>query len=682
MFGQQRLVTTADMSNSATPSQISTITLRDAVAAARGGDTAHASALASDALAAGGDPAPLRAFLGMLSARAGDLTAAAEQLHGALAARPTDATIACNLIAVLIDSGRYTEALQIATEQRARTDPSLRITRYRGFLFQTLGDYHAAVAAYERVLASSPDDFESWNNLGNARSAAGDPVGSVAALERAVALAPHVAPTRLNLADALRAAGREGDADAALEQAATDFPEDSRPLHALYVATKRAVGRVGALDFITRAAGREPDNTALQVDLGVELGLALRTAESEAAFRQAITINPRATDAYVGLAINYEHTNRGDALADLLVEAERNKADAGVLAFIRAFDQRRLGQFVEALASIDQVPDTIEPERAAHLRAVLLDRLGQTDVAFEWFADVNRLHAADPSDPLSRAQKLRESLTAEIAVMTPAWIATWSPSVPPPERPDPVFLVGFPRSGTTLLDTILMGHPDTVVLEEQPPLNIVEREHGGLTAIAALDEPGIVAARTRYWAEVEAITPVPSGRLLIDKSPLYLTKAALIHRLFPNARFILALRHPCDVVLSCLMSNFKLNDAMSNFLRVEDAATFYDVVFRHWERAWDVLPLNVHVVNYERLVADSVSEVRPLFDFLDLAWHAAALEHDVTAKNRGLITTASYAQVTEPIYSRAIGRWERYRAQLAPALPILSSWVDKLGYTM
>jgi hypothetical protein len=117
-------------------------------------------------------------------------------------------------------------------------------------------------------------------------------------------------------------------------------------------------------------------------------------------------------------------------------------------------------------------------------------------------------------------------------------------------------------------------------------------------------------------------------------------------------------------------------------LRIEDAAELYDLTFRHWETARSLLPLSVHPIVYEHLVEDVEREVRPLFDFLGLEWHEQALDHTRTAKSRGLITTASYSQVTEPIYRRAAGRWQRYRAHLEPILPMLEPWVEKFGYTL
>lgn len=655
--------------------------IRQAMAAAQAGDIANAKMLAEGALVRGGDVVALNAFLGMLLARSGDVPGSARHLRAAHQARPGDITIACNLIAVLTETGDLAGALDVATRDLALADPTLRVARYRGFLAQSCNRFGDAAEAYEYVVAQAPDDFESWNNLGNARAALADP-RSVDALQRAVVLDPRAAPTRLNLATALRAAGREKEAADTLRQAAADFPDDARPLHELYVLLKEEGDDPAALAALEQAIARDPANANLRFKAAVEYGLLNRLDDAETAYRATIAGDPSLTDAWLGLAIQYEHTNREEEFPALIAEAEAKGVGNAALGFLRALDHRRAKRFEEGLASLSNVPASVEPERSAHLRATLLDRLGRTDAAFQWFAEANRLHAASAGEPLKRAAAYRQVLAGEIAAMTPAWAASWSDADPAPARPDPIFLIGFPRSGTTLLDTILMGHPRTTVLEEQPPLYLVDEAIGGFDAIAALDEAGIVAARARYFEEVEKIEPLGAGTLLIDKSPLFLHEAPLIQRLFPRARFILALRHPCDVVLSCFMSNFKLNDATSSFLRIEDAAELYDLAFRHWETARSLLPLTVHPIVYEHLVEDVEREVRPLFDFLGLDWREEALDHTRTAKSRGLITTASYSQVAEPIYKRAAGRWQRYREHLEPILPVLEPWAEKFGYTL
>ncbi|MCF8706847.1 tetratricopeptide repeat-containing sulfotransferase family protein [Rhizorhapis sp. SPR117] len=573
-------------------------------------------------------------------------------------------------------------ALDIATPELAFADSTLRITRYRGFAAQSLERFDDAVAAYEYVVKHAPDDIESWNNLGNARAALQDYEGGILALKRAMELDPQAAPTRVNLASALQSADRNDEAEEVLRRAAQDFPDDAHPLHELYVMMKRDGRHEEALSVLEKAVARDPDNASLQLKLGIESGIVRKTGEAEKAFRRTIALDPRMADAYLGLIIQYEHTNQEAEFAPLIALAESNGLAEGTLAYMRAMEHRRTKRFEEGLADIVRVPASLEPERTAHIRATLLDRLGRTDEAFAAFEEANGLHQTNPTNPLNRAAELRRELSEKIRIVNPEWVNGWNSVNPPPERPDPVFLVGFPRSGTTLLDTILMGHPATVILEEQPPLNLVEKALGGLDGLPKLDAAGIVAARQHYFDEVVKIHPVGEADLLLDKSPLFLHEVPVIQRLFPNARFILALRHPCDVVLSCFMSNFRLNSAMANFLRLEDATEFYDLTFRYWEHCCAIFLVDVRIVFYERLVENVEREVRPLFDWLGLDWYPDVLDHQRTAKNRGLIATASYSQVTEPIYKRAAGRWQQYRAHLEPVIPVLRPWVEKFGYDL
>lgn len=656
--------------------------LRHAVSAAQDGNIHLACALAERGLADGGDVAALNAFLGMMCARAGEHSRAIAHLRTAHAARPDDVTIACNLIASLIEEREFSPALDVASFDFAVHDPSLRIARYRGFLAQTLGKFDVAVETYELVVTKAPADFESWNNLGNARQALGNHLASAKALRQAVTLAPSVPPIRLNLASSLVAGGWLEEAEDVLKSAAEAFSDDAKSVFELYVLYKRQGRSDDALEAIGRAAAREPDNADYQIKLGIELGLVMRVEEAETAFRSAIRVDPHAADAYLGLAITYEHGNRAGELTPLIALATSHGVDPGAIAFIRALELRRQQRFEDALASLSEVPPGIEPERTANMRGSLLDRTGRPADAFAAFKEANQLHSGHPSEPLRRAAELRQQIRQEVAMLNSAWVASWSPVDPPANRPAPTFLLGFPRSGTTLLDTILMGHPGAQVMEERPTLTHVQALVGGMEEIARLDEAGIIAARDRYFDVAGQFCDLARPGLLVDKSPLYLNKVPLIHRLFPEARFILAMRHPCDVLLSCFMSNFRLNAAMSNFLRLEDAAEFYDLTFRYWERARALMPIRVHTVTYEKMIEDSEAELRPLLAFLGLEWRDDVLDHRRTAAARGLITTASYAQVTEPIYKRAAGRWTRYRTQMQPVIPVLEPWVRKFGYLL
>jgi len=655
--------------------------LQQAVATAQRGDARGAIALAEQALMSGGERGALNAFIGMVRARSGDIPRAVENLRIAHQAKPTDVTIACNLVANLIEVGELDAAYAVASPELVASDTSMRLIRYRAYLAQCLEQFEEAVQLYRQIVNALPDDFDSWNNLGNALTGSGAFDDAVAALERAVELNPGAAPTRINLAGSLRDAGRDEDAEQVLSKAASDFPNDPKPLEEL-ARLHHALGRnVQAVEAIDEAVRRAPDDGSLHLAAAIANGAADNMDRTEGYLRQAIALDAKLSEAHVGLAVQYEHANRVDDLKAVLRDAEAAAIDGGSLGLIRAFVLRREGRFEEALAAAAVVPDDLEPARTAHLRGTCLDRLGRHDEAFAAFGRANAAHIDDDPEVLNRGKALRDAVADRVAMLTPEWVASLPPLALPAESlPDPVFLVGFPRSGTTLLDTLLMGHPRTVVMEEQPPLNIVDHEMGGQAQIPALDAAAATRWRDRYFEEVAKVATVEPGQMLIDKSPLFLHHVPLITRLFPNAKFILALRHPCDVLLSCYMANFKLNPAMANFLRFDDAATLYDQSFALWERARSLIPINVFTVVYEQLIDGVEGTVRPLFDFLGLEWSDAVLDHESTARNRGLIRTASYSQVTEPIYRRAAGRWRRYEEQLAPVIPIVRPWAEKWGY--
>jgi Sulfotransferase family len=170
------------------------------------------------------------------------------------------------------------------------------------------------------------------------------------------------------------------------------------------------------------------------------------------------------------------------------------------------------------------------------------------------------------------------------------------------------------------------------------------------------------------------------GRTPVDKMPLNTIDVGLIHRLFPRARILLALRHPCDVVLSGFMQAMKPNAAMVLFDSLASTARFYAQVMGLWLQYREVLPLSVLTVRYEDLVADLPGETRRILEFLDLPWDDAVLGYAEHARTRA-IATPSYHQVVQPIYWRSVGRWRNYADAFENVLPVLQPFVDAFGYT-
>lgn len=656
--------------------------IRAAMAAANAGRLDEACAIGERALADGGEPAALNAMVGSLQCRAGNFEEGIRHLGMAHEARSSDPVIAFNLASALSQNGEPARALEIASEALSSRDPSLRLERLRGFLAQTLEDFPTAIASYERVVAERPDDFEALNNLGNARRCAGDFDGSIEALERAAKLDPAAAPVRLNLCTALLAAGRAADAEAELKAMAEAFPSDWRPLRELHAFYRDRGRDEAALDAIEEASRRAPDDLELLLAVASQRLSMLDNAGAAEAYSQVVERDPAHALGNLGLAVVYELTNRTDALKALVAEAESRKVDEDALNFIRAFNFRREKKYAEGVAALARVPDTLDTARRGYLWGQLNEGAGNFDEAWSGFDRMNEIHRGDASQPEARAAAFRELVRTRLDGLTPEWAAGWEERANGDGRPSPSFLVGFPRSGTTLLDTFLMGHPNAVVLEEEPTMNRANDAFGEFMAMPAAPLQKVQAARDAYFTALGAIADVKPGNVVIDKNPLLMTSLPLIKRLFPDGRIILALRHPCDAVLSCFATNFKLNDAMSSFLSLESTAELYDLSFSFFERALELLPMPVHRVRYEDLIADREREIKAVSGFVGLDWTPNLLDHQSTARKRGRIKTASYAQVVEPIYTRSSGRWRNYRKHLEPVLPILEPWVRKFGYDL
>jgi hypothetical protein len=213
-----------------------------------------------------------------------------------------------------------------------------------------------------------------------------------------------------------------------------------------------------------------------------------------------------------------------------------------------------------------------------------------------------------------------------------------------------------------------------------PLLDAAQRTLGEIAGLPDRSETELRHGRNAYFAELARhVDPGFSG-LVIDKLPLNMLAAPFLHCLFPGAPFVFAQRHPCDVVLSCFMQGFALNDSMACFLEIHDAAAYSDAAMSLWERSKDVLGLNARTLVYEELIADPEAALRPLIGFLGLEWKDELLDHRATAGARGGIGTPSYNQVTQPLSRAPSGRWRRYEQQLEPVLPILLPWAERLGY--
>ena len=250
----------------------------------------------------------------------------------------------------------------------------------------------------------------------------------------------------------------------------------------------------------------------------------------------------------------------------------------------------------------------------------------------------------------------------------------------------PVFLIGFPRSGTTLLDTILRSHRAVEVIEEKDPLHLTEilginNLQRQISNFNSLKENDLNAMRKTYNSRLKFHSK-DAGKLIIDKLPLHTIAIPLINLLFPNARVIFALRHPCDSILSCFQQAFKPNTAMANFTTLDRSVDFYDKVMNGWITYNENLNVDHTISKYEDLLDNFDESVLKVLKHLNLPWDDGVREYRNTAKNRKFIKTPSASQVVQPLYKSSVGRWKNYQKYFSEHMDKINPWIDYFGYSV
>ncbi|MGC9953364.1 MAG: sulfotransferase [Rhizomicrobium sp.] len=245
------------------------------------------------------------------------------------------------------------------------------------------------------------------------------------------------------------------------------------------------------------------------------------------------------------------------------------------------------------------------------------------------------------------------------------------------------FLVGFPRSGTTLLENVLASNPAIVSLEEKEVLVDSVRaflaNERGRDRLETLGGEELEKYRRLYWTRVEQHGVNVAGKVFVDKQPLTSIKLPVIVKLFPGAKILFAIRDPRDVVLSCFRRQFMLNPSMYEFLTIEGAARFYAAVMHLSALYREKFGLAWHVVRHESVVDDFEAETGKVCDFLGVEWTEEMRQFTQRAKARP-IATPSAVQVARGLNREGVGQWRNYAKELEPALPFLKPWIEQFGY--
>ncbi|MDB5479477.1 MAG: Protein-tyrosine sulfotransferase [Caulobacteraceae bacterium] len=483
-----------------------------------------------------------------------------------------------------------------------------------------------------------------------------------------------------------------------------------------------------ALDLLRAATRAAPKNRVAWMRLAPLLARQRKFEEAAAAFDAVLAIDPDSFGALMGAGemrlqlrdpTAAEHHYRRAAevapgsaapLAVLAVMAaqKRNVEEArelaaraaaitpGILGAEMAVARAELLEGRPALAEARLTPllgrtELDDENRAGVLdvRAEAFDAQGRTDEAFGDYEARNaillRLNTTQfGGESAQRLPQITRRLTTFVAMEAEdAWRASPgedSRGLRSVRRH--VFLLGFPRSGTTLLEKVLGGHPQAVTLEEVNHLTAATldlRGEAGWRRLARLTQAEADVCRETYWRLVRgSLGDDLSDKILVDKLPLHTLDLPMIARLFPDARILLALRDPRDVVLSCYRRRFQVNLAMFEFLTLRGAADFYDAAMGLANIARSRLPLILREVRHETVIADFDREVGEILDFIGAEWDPAV--RDFADRVGGHMRTPSYAQLARGLNADGVGQWRRYERQMAPILDVLDPWVAQFGY--
>lgn len=562
-----------------------------------------------------------------------------------------------------------------------------------GLLLHTTGRFAEAEEVYAALALQDPQQWPHWMNLGTARRNNKRYDAALVAYSRAAELGAANADFLYNVGLTHIDRCDFEAARAVLQRAAELAPEDAeiryRYAHACYQVMNNEEAS-HALEGWQHLSGLTGDVTANIGHLLMNLGEAERARE---ALDRAARGTPMDPQTMLTLAQAFERSNRVNE-ARALMEALSRDPRAAILGTellaTRAQLAERESQHEIACELLTQALRQVQDFHLRHYHLFRLakcqDALGRYDEAFATLLEAHRSQVAHLrlTAPTAALRGAPDMAVTQFST-DPADVAAWDPAGAPSLAESPIFIVAFPRSGTTLLELTLDAHPQLGAMDEQPfLLNALNdlRAYGVEypSELRKLTASQLQSVREAYWARVRGKIRLQPGQRLVDKNPLNILRLPVIRRLFPNARILLAIRHPCDVLLSCFMQSFRSPEFALTCADVRTLSTGYRRAMDFWYQQQGILAAAVHEVRYESFVVDFESQVRGIAEFLELPWDDRLLAPGAHARAKGFISTPSYSQVIQPVSNKAVDRWRAYERHLAPVIPVLRPYLERWGY--
>jgi Flp pilus assembly protein TadD len=558
---------------------------------------------------------------------------------------------------------------------------------------QSCGRFDGAADAFRKLTVSKPGVAEYWSNLGLMLRHQKSFLEAEEMFRHAITLPPPVPDVLVNYGLLLLDMGRLAEAR-------------MRFLDACELDGHSAAARIyAALTCIDcgdapRAETLIPPPitwSVLMPELRRDLTTALirmgRVAEAESLLQP--DVDQADPFAIIRMASLYERTNRLEQ-SSLLLDRIRKHEDPDVqldaltldsTLAIREKDYARARASTSALLQLTDLP--VQTRISAHyLMATVADKQGLVTEAMDQLGSAHGIQF-----------KLASAIEPEIAASAdePLGIGSkWlrlenscfqGDLAPPTASQSPVFIVGYPRSGTTMLEQMLDAHPSYVSMDERIIVQDCLKHMKSMgfsypNQLNLLQPKDLTELRALYWTQAAKVVQCKIGQTLVDKNPLNMLRLPMIRRLFPSARIILALRHPCDVILSCYMQDFRSPAFMILCSTLERLAKSYVNAMNFWIHHQPFLPPDPLILRYEDTVTNFPGQVENIANFLGIQDRHPLERFAEHAAAKGYISTPSYSQVIKPVNRSALARWLPYRAYFEPLFPILRPVAEHWGYVL
>jgi tetratricopeptide (TPR) repeat protein len=624
------------------------------------------------------EPSNIEALLrlGRVYLEQGEFGASANLLRRAVKLRPDHSLGHAMLGMALARQGELQEALSCLRRATTAGPASVIVLIHLADVLRQLGRHDEGIAVFDKVLAVDRTNVLAWNHRGLSLEALGRDAEAVESFRRGLASHPGAPESHFNLGRALHRMGLHDEAAEHLRHTILAWPNFARGHASLGSALHKLKRWEEALQSLREAVrlkfeAAPADLAMLHENIADSLCRLQRDEESLASFDQAISLDPGNTGLLAKKA-NALHTLGRIDEARRLIEQAINLRPEEISLYVALSRMKHFGPDDPSIAAMETLLgglDEKSEEQRINLHFAIgkaYDDMGEPDRAFPHFSKGNALRRKQISYDENRELAGKASITE---FFTPALMHSKAGQGDDSDRP--IFVIGMPRSGTTLVEQIIASHPLVFGAGEHTAFQ------DALTALVRPGQPGfpdMVSPMSGadfkklgadYLARMSRFTP--EGRRFTDKLPANYHFAGLIHLALPNARIVHVRRSPPDTCLSIFSIDFidapKFGYDLGELGRYYRA---YEQLVAHWRR---VLPEGVMLdVQYEDVVEDLESQARRLTSFCGLPWDNACLAFQ---NKGGAVRTASAYQVRQPLYRSSVERWRAYEKHLAPLLEAL-----------